>query len=151
MTIKPVVKTLSVKASPERAFEAFTASMGQWWPKSHTIGATPFEAVVMEPRVGGRWFERAADGAETNWGKVLAWDPPRRFVLAWQISADWAYDPNLMTEVEVTFEPQGDGITAVTLEHRRLELFGERAQAMADQFDGGWVGVIQHFVDFVGA
>ncbi|HXQ10773.1 MAG TPA: SRPBCC family protein [Caulobacteraceae bacterium] len=151
MTIKPVVKTVTVKASPERAFEAFTANMGQWWPRGHTIGAAPFEAVVMEPRVGGRWYERAADGAQTNWGQVLAWEPPRRFVLAWQISADWAYDPNLMTEVEVTFEPQDGGTTAVTLEHRRLELFGERAQAMADQFDGGWVGVIQHFVDFVGA
>lgn len=150
MTIKPVVKTVTVNASPERTFEAFTANMGQWWPKGHTIGAAPFEAVVMEPRAGGRWYERAADGAETNWGKVLAWEPPRRFVLAWQISADWAYDPNLMTEVEVRFEPNADG-TAVTLEHRRLELFGERAQAMADQFDGGWVGVIQHFVDFVGA
>ncbi len=107
MTIKPVVKTVTVKASPERAFEAFTANMGQWWPKTHTIGAAPFEAVVMEPRVGGRWYERAADGAETNWGKVLAWDPPRRFVLAWQISADWAYDPNLMTEVEVSVRGQG--------------------------------------------
>ncbi len=150
MTIKPVVKTVTVRASSERAFEAFTANMGQWWPKGHTIGAAPFEAVVIEPRVGGRWYERAADGAETNWGKVLAWEPPRRFVLAWQISADWAYDPNLMTEVEVRFEPNADG-TVVTLEHRRLELFGERAQSMADQFDGGWVGVMQHFVDFVGA
>jgi uncharacterized protein YndB with AHSA1/START domain len=151
MTIKPVVKTVTVRASSERAFEAFTANMGQWWPKDHTIGAAPFEAVVIEPRVGGRWYERAADGAETNWGKVLAWEPPRRFLLAWQISADWAYDPQLMTEVEVTFEAKGDGTTAVTLEHRRLELFGERAQSMTDQFDGGWVGVMQHFVDFVGA
>jgi uncharacterized protein YndB with AHSA1/START domain len=151
MTIKPVVKTVTVRASSERAFEAFTANMGQWWPKDHTIGAAPFEAVVMEPRVGGRWYERAADGAETNWGKVLAWEPPRRFLLAWQISADWAYDPQLITEVEVTFEAKGDGTTAVTLEHRRLELFGERAQSMTDQFDGGWVGVMQHFVDFVGA
>lgn len=149
--IKPVVKSVSVRASPERAFEAFTASMAKWWPASHHIGAAPFETVVLEPRVGGRWYERAADGVETNWGKVLDWDPPRRFVLAWQISAEWAYDPNLQSEVEVAFAPQADGTTTVTLEHRRLELFGARAQAMADAFDGGWLGIMQDFVDFVGA
>jgi len=151
MTIKPVVKTVTVKASPERAFEAFTANMGKWWPRTHTIGAAPFEAVVMEPRVGGRWYERAADGVETNWGKVLVWDPPRRFLLAWQISADWAYDPNLLTEVEVTFEAKSDGATVVALEHRRLELLGARAKTMADAFDGGWLGIMQSFVDFVDA
>jgi uncharacterized protein YndB with AHSA1/START domain len=149
MTIAPVVKTLSVRADPARAFEAFTANMAAWWPKSHTIGPTPFETVVLEPRVGGRWFERAADGAETNWGKVLAWDPPRGFTLAWQISAGWTYDPNLLTEVELTFAGQPDGTTQVTLEHRHLERFGASAAAMAEQFDGGWVGVIQNFVDYV--
>lgn len=150
--IKPVVKSVSVRASPKRAFEAFTANMAQWWPASHHIGAAPFETVVIEPRVGGRWYERAADGAETNWGKVLAWNPPRRFVLAWQISADWAYDPDLLSEVEVTFEPHAaDGTTTVTLEHRRLELLGARAREMADAFDGGWLGIMQSFVDFVGA
>ena len=151
MTIAPVVKTLTVKASPERAFAAFTANMSAWWPKGHTIGAQPFETVVLEPRVGGRWFERAADGAETNWGKVLAWDPPRGLTLAWQISAEWAYDPDLVTEVELSFAGQADGTTQVTLEHRKLERFGAKAQAMADQFNGGWVGVIQHFVDYVQA
>jgi uncharacterized protein YndB with AHSA1/START domain len=150
MSIAPVVKTVNVKATPERAFNAFTANIGQWWPKDHTIGASPFEAVVMEPRVGGRWFERAADGVETNWGKVLAWDPPRRLVLAWQISSAWAYDPDLLTEVELTFDGQEGGTTLVRLEHRRLELFGDTAKAMAEQFDGGWVGVVQHFVDYVG-
>jgi len=151
--IKPVVKSVTVKASPERAFEAFTAGMGRWWPASHHIGAGAFEAVVIEPRVGGRWYERAADGAECNWGKVLAWEPPKRFVLAWQISADWAYDPDLMTEVEVTFEPHADGKTTVTLAHGRLELFGARAKEMADSVgsDGGWPGILRAFVDFVDA
>ncbi len=151
MSISPVVKSLTVKATPERAFAAFTANMSQWWPKSHTIGKAPFETVVLEPRVGGRWYERAADGAETNWGKVLAWDPPRGFTLAWQISTAWAYDPDLITEVELTFAPQGGGTTLVTLEHRKLEAFGAGAAAMAEQFDGGWVGIIQQFADYVGA
>ncbi len=82
---------------------------------------------------------------------MLAWDPPRGFVLAWQISSAWAYDPDLVTEVELTFAAQGDGTTLVTLEHRKLEGFGAAAAAMAEQFDGGWVGVMQHFADHVGA
>jgi len=150
MTIKPVVKSVTVKAAPERAFAAFTGNMAAWWPESHHIGASPFEQVVLEPRVGGRWFERAADGAETDWGKVLAWDPPRRFVLAWQISSNWAYDPDLITEVEVTFTPQAGGGTEVTLEHRKLEAFGAAAEAMAEQLNG-WAAIIQSFVDFVAA
>jgi uncharacterized protein YndB with AHSA1/START domain len=151
MSIAPIVRTVTVKAPPQRAFDAFTANMGQWWPKNHTIGALPFEQVVMEPRVGGRWFERAADGAETNWGKVLAWDPPGRVVLAWQISTSWAYDPDLLTEVEMSFTSQADGTTLVTLEHRKLELFGAAAESMAGQLRNGWQGVLQAFADYAGA
>ena len=150
MSVAPIVRTVIVKASPQRAFDAFTADIVQWWPKDHTIGAQPFAQVVMEPRVGGRWFERDADGAETNWGKVLAWDPPGRVVLTWQISTAWAYDPDLLTEVEMRFAAQADGTTLVTLEHRKLELFGAGAQALADQLGNGWPGVLQAFADYAG-
>jgi uncharacterized protein YndB with AHSA1/START domain len=102
----------------------------------------------MEPRVGGRWFERAADGTETNWGKVLAWDPPGRVLLAWQINASWTYDPDLLTEVEMSFADQGDGTTLVTLEHRKLERFGDSAKALADQLGNGWPGLLQAFAAY---
>jgi uncharacterized protein YndB with AHSA1/START domain len=151
MTIAPIVRTVSVKASPQRAFDAFTANMGQWWPKDHTISTQPWETVIIEPHAGGRWFERAADGTETHWGKVLSWEPPGRVLLAWQISADWAYDPDLSTEVEMSFVDQGDGSTLVTLEHRNLERFGERAAAHADQLGNGWPGLLQKFADYAGA
>ena len=151
MSIAPIVRAMTVKASPQRAFDVFTVNMGQWWPKAHTIGAQPFEEVIMEPRTGGRWFERAPDGAETNWGKVLAWEPPGRVVLAWQISTAWAYDPDLLTEVEMSFAPQADGTTLVTLEHRKLELFGATAESMAGQLGSGWQGVLQAFANYAGA
>ena len=151
MTIAPIVRTVSVKASPSRAFDAFTANMGQWWPKDHTIAAQPFEQVIMEPRPGGQWFERAADGTETHWGKVLAWDPPGRVLLAWQIDASWTYDPTLVTEVEMSFVDQGDGSTLVTLEHRNLERFGDKAAALADQLGNGWPGLLQKFADYAAA
>jgi uncharacterized protein YndB with AHSA1/START domain len=151
MTVAPIVRTVTVKASPARAFEAFTANMGQWWPTEHSIAAQPRVAVVMEPHIGGAWFERSADGVETHWGKVLAWDPPGRVLLAWQINANWAYDPGLITEVELRFVAQDDGTTLVTLEHRNMERFGDSAQALADQLGNGWPGILQLFADFAAA
>jgi uncharacterized protein YndB with AHSA1/START domain len=151
MTIAPIIRSVAVKASPQRAFEAFTTQMGQWWPREHSIAAKPAETVVVEPHVGGKWFERDADGTETQWGKVLAWDPPDRVTLAWQIGADWAYDPDLITDVEMSFIDQGDGTTLVTLAHRKLERVGAGAQSLADQLGGGWPRVLQNFADYAAA
>ena len=109
-----------------------------------TIGATPTATIIIEPREGGRWFERGEDGTESDWGHVLAWNPPGRLLIAWQIGANWSYDPALVTEVELTFAPHGDG-TLVTLEHRHLERYGEAAAAHAAQLDGGWPSLLQGY------
>jgi uncharacterized protein YndB with AHSA1/START domain len=147
MTIAPIVRSVSVKAPPDRAFALFTGDIGRWWPRGMTIGAQPHADVVIEKRPGGRWFERADDGTETQWGKVLAWEPPSRLLLAWQIGSDWKYQANLETEVEVTFAPEGKG-TLVTLEHRNLERFGDAAQSVANQVGGGWPKFLQFFADY---
>src|SRR5439155_1619156 len=81
---------------------------GLWWPKSHHVSAVEPETVVIEPHPGGRWFERAPDGAECDVGKVLAWEPPARLLLAWQLDANFRYQPDLVTEVEVRFIAEGD-------------------------------------------
>ncbi len=143
----PVRRSVTVKAPPARAFEVFTASIGRWWPKSHHIGPVDPETVIIEPREGGRWFERAPDGAECEVGKVLVWDPPARLVLAWQLTADWRYDPDLLTEVEVRFLPDADGATRVELEHRNLERFGESAEAVRKNIDApsGWSMILELF------
>jgi uncharacterized protein YndB with AHSA1/START domain len=150
MTIAPIRKTFMVKAPPAKAFAAFTQGMVHWWPKTHTIAPHPFVEVVVEPREGGRWFERDADGAETNWGKVLAWDPPGRLTLAWQIDASWKYDPDLVTEVDLTFTAQ-DGGSLVAFEHRHLERLGESAQALAEMLSGGWPGILDLFAGYAAA
>src|SRR5690606_14850692 len=80
-----VTRTTVVQAPPEKAFEVFTAGMTRWWNPEYTIGGQPYAAVVVEPHEGGRWYERAADGTECDWGRVLTWDPPARLVLTWQI------------------------------------------------------------------
>lgn len=95
--------------------------------------------VVIEPRVGGRWYEVGVDGSECDWGRVLAYEPPHRIVLAWQLDAQWRYDPELVTEVEVRFSAV-EGGTLVELEHRNLERYGAAAEQVrsAIDSDGGW-------------
>ena len=123
--------------------------MKDWWPKGKTIARNPHTAIVIEPRVNGRWFERDAEGNETPWGKVLVWEPPSRLLLGWQINAHWIYDPEFLTEVELTFLPAEGGGTLVTLEHRNLERFGADAERHAKQLGGGWPTHLAQFANFV--
>lgn len=151
MTIQPIIHVVEVKAPPARAFELFTGRMGDWWPRGRTIGPSEHIALIIEPGVGGRWFERNADGVETPWGKVLAWEPPGRVLLAWQISAAWTYDPALVTELELTFEALAQGGTRVRLEHRHLERLGSEAAARRVQMDEGWLTMTANFVAMANA
>lgn len=142
----PVRKSLTVKASPDRAFQVFAGGMGDWWLKSHSLTRAGQVAVTIEPRVGGRWYETGADGQTCDWGRVLVWEPPSRLVLIWALNADWTTDPLIETEVEVTFTPEGTG-TRVTLEHRKLENYGLRANETAAVLGSpnGWGGLLQAF------
>jgi uncharacterized protein YndB with AHSA1/START domain len=144
-----VSKEITVEASQARAFDVFTREHGAWWPlATHHIGSAPAETAIIEPRVGGRWFERAADGTECDWGRVLIWDPPGRLVLSWEISADFKPDENIDTQVEVRFVAVGPALTRVELEHRRLEGFGAAAEQMRGIFDseGGWSRILREYV-----
>jgi uncharacterized protein YndB with AHSA1/START domain len=145
----PVRRSVTVKAPPARAFEVFANRIGQWWPKSHHIGAVEPDTVIIEPRQGGRWFERSPDGSECELGKVLTWEPPARLVLGWQLTPQWTYDADLLTEVEITFTAEADGSTRVDLEHRNLERFGEGAEAMRQNIDApsGWSLILQVYAD----
>ncbi len=150
MTIAPIVRTVRVKAPPARAFDIFASQMGRWWPTGKTIASKPHVEIVLEPRPGGAWFERDADGEETHWGKVIAWDPPRRMLLGWQINSGWRHDATVQTEVELTFAPDGAG-ALVTLEHRDLERFGADADKMAGLLGNGWPGFLHAYAGLAGA
>jgi uncharacterized protein YndB with AHSA1/START domain len=146
--VPPVRKTVVVNADPRRAFEFFTTQTEAWWPAHHTIAAFKRKEIVLEPRAGGRWLERGPNGEECQWGRVEAWDPPKRILLIWQINAEWAFDPGLATEVEVTFTPQAGGRTKVDLEHRLLERMGVKAEMVRGMIDapGGWQGLLEAYV-----
>ena len=145
----PVRRSVTVRRPQARAFEVFTAHIGAWWPPTLHIGATPFRDIVLEPRTGGRWYEVGSDGRECDWGHVLAWEPPSRLLLAWQIDAQFRFDPGLVTEVEVRFIAEGADATRIELEHRNLERFGDRAEAMRERVggDNGWTRVLASYVE----
>jgi uncharacterized protein YndB with AHSA1/START domain len=143
-----VRKSIFVEASPDHAFEVFTAGIGRWWPKSHKIGPSDLDRPIIEPRSGGRWYELDVDGTECEIGKVAAWEPPTRLLLIWQLTPEFKFDPDLITEVEVLFTPE-DGGTRVDLEHRDLERMGDKAEAMRETVSGpgGWPALLQLFAD----
>ena len=140
MTTRPeivVTKTVQVNAPLAVAFEVFIGQ--EWWPvDTHHLAEPPGREVVLEPFPGGRWYERAADGTETDWGTVLAWQPPYRLLMTWQVSPAWAYepDPDRGSQVEVTFTPEGPEVTRVDLMHRHLERYGPEAERMRRILDG---------------
>ena len=144
-----VRKRIVVEAPRPFVFDFFTSRQNEWWPRPHHIGGKePFTAIV-EPHTGGRWYERADDGSECNWGKVLVWEPPARVVLSWDIGADWQYDPLLGTEVELTFVAEGPERTLVMLEHRKLERYADKAELMRAMFDSddAWLATLKAFAE----
>jgi uncharacterized protein YndB with AHSA1/START domain len=143
-----VRKVVSVQAPREVAWRVFTEQMATWWPLAmYKIGKAAAVDAVIEPRVGGRWYERGEDGTTCDWGRVLAWEPHARLVLTWDITADWQYDPTLKTEIEVRFIAEGETGTRVELEHRRLDRYGDRRDEMRTIFDetGDWGRLLATF------
>lgn len=138
-----IKKELTVEAPIEKAFRVFTAKMTTWWPKSHHIGASPLRECVVEAKVDGRWYEICEDGSQCEWGKVLAWEPPNRLVLAWQLNARFEYDAALVTEVEVRFTALSPTRTRVDFEHRGLEKLG--SATAPSEMDQGWGQILEGY------
>jgi uncharacterized protein YndB with AHSA1/START domain len=143
-----VQKVVTVQAPQDVAWRVFTEKIGTWWPlANYKIGKAKAVDAVIEPHVGGRWFERGEDGSTCDWGRVLSWEPPSRLVLSWDISADWQPDPNLKTEIEVRFIRHSENMTRVELEHRLLDRYGARRDEMRRIFDveGDWGRLLAMF------
>ncbi|MCP9485511.1 MAG: SRPBCC domain-containing protein [Gaiellaceae bacterium MAG52_C11] len=128
-------KTVLVDFAPAEAFELFTNRIAAWWPVgTHSYGGEAVTDVVLEPRIRGRLYE-ISEAGEQDWGRVLAWEPPNRFVLDWQIGEAAG------TEVEVRFSPEGPG-SRIELEHR-----GFSGSEPRERYAGGWDVVLAAFVE----
>lgn len=141
--------TVAVNAPIERAFRVFTERWDAWWPSAYRLGGSGAAEVVLERRVGGRWFERGADGTECDWGRVLVWDPPHRIALSWQIGVGFVPepDPERASRVDVAFLEEGPGRTVVTLVHSGFERHGEGWESTREgvAHRGGWPGILEAY------
>ncbi|AXC09795.1 hypothetical protein ACPOL_0418 [Acidisarcina polymorpha] len=151
--LEPVRKSVLVHASQASAFRVFAEQMDTWWPRTHHIGDSPMKEVVVEGRAGGRVYTSQENDTICQWGTVLTWEPPSRFVMAWQVSPEWKFepDPARCSEVEVRFTPAAGGQTLVELEHRGLQKHGGACAKMRGQVDseGGWGSLLRLFKEKV--
>jgi uncharacterized protein YndB with AHSA1/START domain len=142
-----------VEAPIERAFQVFTEDFDRIKPREHNMLGVEIAETVFEPRVGGHIYDRGVDGSECRWARVLAYEPPDRVVISWDISPQWQIetDPEKTSEVEVRFIAEGPQRTRVELEHRNLERHGEGWEAERDAVgsEGGWPLYLRRFADVV--
>jgi uncharacterized protein YndB with AHSA1/START domain len=146
-----VQSEIVVEAPLERAFAVFTEDIGSWWPpENHTLEAELAE-MVFEPRVGGHVYDRGVDGSECRWARVLAYEPPNRVVISWDLTPQWQLetDSSRASEIEVRFVREAPERTRVELEHRNLERHGEGWEGLRDAVgsEGGWGSCLQSFAE----
>ena len=139
---EPVKVAIEVRRGVGEAFRVFTEEIAAWWPvAAHSVEPARVATVVLEGRVGGRLYERWHDGGEADWGRVLAWEPPARLLLAWSPNPERPAP----TEVEVRFTAVGADHTRVELEHRGWERLGDLAAEARSSYRAGWPRVLDAF------
>jgi uncharacterized protein YndB with AHSA1/START domain len=144
-----------VQAPIARAFSVFTEDFGSFKPPEHNMLSVEIAETVFEPHAGGRVYDRGADGSECSWARVLAYEPPDRVLISWDISPRWQIETDLekTSEVEVRFIAEGSERTRVELEHRNLDRHGDGWEAVREGVDGpaGWPLYLQRFADVLAA
>ena len=144
-----VRRQVVVQASMAEAFQAFTERFGDFKPREHNLLRAPVATTVFEPRVGGYIYDRAVDGSECRWARILAFEPPARLVFSWDINPQWQLETNpaLTSEVEVRFFAETPARTRVELEHRNLDRHGSGWESIRGgvDSDGGWPLYLQRF------
>jgi uncharacterized protein YndB with AHSA1/START domain len=146
-----VRRQIVVEAPIERAFRVFTEDFGSFKPPEHNLLGAEIAETVFEPHEGGHLYDRGVDGSECRWARVLAYEPPTRVVISWDISARWQIETDLdrTSEVEVRFVSEAPDRTRVELEHRKLERHGEGWEGMRDAVGGpgGWPLYLGRFAE----
>jgi uncharacterized protein YndB with AHSA1/START domain len=140
-----------VQAPIARAFSVFTEDFGSFKPPEHNMLSVDIAETVFEPRAGGHVFDRGTDGSECRWARVLAYEPPDRVVISWDISPQWQIETDFekTSEVEVRFIAEAPERTRVELEHRNLERHGDGWEAVREGVDGaaGWPLYLRRFAE----
>jgi uncharacterized protein YndB with AHSA1/START domain len=146
-----VTASITVDAPQDRAFAVFTEQFDRIKPREHNILPVDIAETVLEPRVGGRIYDRGVDGSECPWARVLAYEPPDRIVFSWDISPRWQIetDQAKTSEVEVRFLAETAERTRVEIEHRHIERHGPGWEGVRAGVDQGWPLYLQRYADLL--
>jgi len=146
----PIKQSTTVRSDIGHTFDVFVRTIGQWWPRvPFSRGCDRVRDVTLERRLGGRVYEKWDDGTTVEWGRLLVWEPPHRFVMSWEMTP-------ATTEVELQFGYLGPSLTRVSVEHRGWERLSEDQLGedcalpggyLGDAFDKGWAHILGCFVE----
>jgi uncharacterized protein YndB with AHSA1/START domain len=150
-TTTSVDTSIVVDAPIEEAFSVFTEGIGTWWPREYNLLEVDIAERIFEPRVGGQVYDRGVDGSECHWARVLAYEPPNRVVISWDISPQWQIETDhaKTSEVEILFVSEAPDRTRVDVEHRHLDRHGDGWESLRDSVgsDSGWPGSVRRFAE----
>jgi Activator of Hsp90 ATPase homolog 1-like protein len=128
----PIRQAMLVRSDRDHTFDTFVRAIGVWWPvQPFSLGQARVRQVVVEQRRGGRVYETWTDGAKVDWGELLVWEPPKRFVMTW-------HQTPVPTEVELTFAELGPSLTRVAVEHRGWDQLTDEQLAQDCALPGGY-------------
>ncbi len=150
MVDDPVRAGVTLSAPAEHAFSVFVDRITDWWPKAYTFSGDDLAQIAIEPRPDGRWYEIDRRGRRLDWGEVRAFEPDRRLVLSWAISAQRSQEPlDRASEVEVRFRRLGPSETRVELEHRAFERHGAGAETLRRGMASpeGWPYILREYAE----
>ena len=136
-----VTKSIIVKRDAVGAFRVWTEQIKVWWPAGHSISGDPRTQVFIESKVGGRFYERASDGAEYDWGRVIIWEPPHYLAYTWYLGSG----RKIPTRVDVNFVSIDSNQTRVEIEHRGPELIGELWWRNKSRYNLAWDNVLSKY------
>jgi hypothetical protein len=142
VTIEPLRLSFEIACPRDHAFEVWTTRMGAWWPKGHSTSGDPRTVVTLEPRLGGRIYERTSDDRRIDWGEITAWDPPRSLTYLWHIGRE----ASQATVVELSFVDNGDETTRLDIVHSGWEQLGAEAVEYRNANTNGWQTLLPSFV-----
>lgn len=141
--IEPLRLSYEIECGVEHAFDVWTTRLSDWWPKAHSASGDPGTSVMLEPRLGGRIFERTSDGTEIDWGEITIWTPPSRLGYLWHITRD----RSAATDVELTFVDLGDGRTRLDIVHAGFERLGVEGAAWREANTAGWNALVPSYLE----
>ncbi len=137
----PLRISFDVSCPARHAFITWTSRIGSWWPTDHSVSGDPGLAVFLEERIGGRIYERTADGLEHDWGAITEWDPPSMLGYSWHLGRE----ATEATDVKVRFVELDGDRTRIEIEHSGWERLGPSAVVWRDRNRVGWESLLPHF------